>query len=112
MYSILLKLTNTTADRWKYLTDDEGVVYVANTIEEVEAKDPTDEIKAIGLRRVSFRGISLPLPRYNRRITDNGWYGDDHPRTATKEWGEEMLQTTADFLVDYMQAFQKIKTGE
>ena len=83
-----------------------------DAIEEVEAKDPTDEIKAIGLRRVSFRGISLPLPRYNRRITDNGWYGDDHPRTATKEWGEEMLQTTADFLVDYMQAFQKIKTGE
>ena len=54
MYSILLKLTNTTADRWKYLTDDEDVVYVANTIEEVEAKiaellqtTPLNQIKVV-----------------------------------------------------------------
>jgi hypothetical protein len=54
MYSILLKLTNTTADRWKYLTDSEGEVYVANTIEEVEAKiaellqtTPLNQIKAV-----------------------------------------------------------------
>ena len=40
MYSILLKLTNTTADRWKYLTDAEGEVYVANTIEEVDKLEP------------------------------------------------------------------------
>ena len=38
MYSILLKLTNTTADRWRYLANSEGEVYVTNTIEEVEAK--------------------------------------------------------------------------
>ena len=28
MYSILLKLTNTTADRWKFLTDSEGEVSI------------------------------------------------------------------------------------
>ena len=71
-------------------------------------KDPTDELHACGLRRVEFRGISLPLPRTNRKITDNGWYGSDHPSTATVEWGTEMLNTTADFLVDYMRAFEKI----
>ena len=65
-------------------------------------KDPTDELHACGLRRVEFRGISLPLPRTNRKITDNGWYGPDHPSTATVEWGTEMLNTTADFLVDFM----------
>ena len=68
----------------------------------------TDELHACGLRRVEFRGISLPLPRTNRKITDNGWYGPDHPSTATVEWGTEMLKTTADFLVDYMRAFEKI----
>ena len=54
MYSILLKLTNTTADRWKYLIDSEGEVYVANTIEEVEAKivellqtTPLNQIKVV-----------------------------------------------------------------
>lgn len=71
-------------------------------------KDPTDELHACGLRRVEFRGISLSLPRTNRKITDNGWYGSDHPSTATVEWGTEMLNTTADFLVDYMRAFEKI----
>lgn len=71
-------------------------------------KDPTDELHACGLRRVEFRGISLPLPRTNRKITDNGWYGPDHPSTATVEWGTEMLKTTADFLVDFMRAFEKI----
>ena len=38
MYSILLKLTNTTADRYKYLTDDNDEIYVADTLTEVEAK--------------------------------------------------------------------------
>ena len=71
-------------------------------------KDPTDELHACGLRRVEFRGISLPLPRTNRKITDNGWYGPDHPSTATVEWGTEMLNTTADFLVDFMRALEKI----
>lgn len=38
MYSILLKLTNTTADRYKYLTDDNDEIYVADTLAEVETK--------------------------------------------------------------------------
>jgi len=54
MYSILLKLTNTTNDRWKFLADSEGEVYTADTIEEVEAKiaellqtTPLNQIKAV-----------------------------------------------------------------
>ena len=78
----------------------------SSTREQVSAM--LDELHACGLRRVEFRGISLPLPRTNRKITDNGWYGPDHPSTATVEWGTEMLNTTADFLVDYMRAFEKI----
>ena len=38
MYSILLKLTNTTADRYKYLTNDNDEIYVADTLVEVETK--------------------------------------------------------------------------
>ena len=38
MYSILLKLTNTTADRYKYLLNDNDEVYVADTLAEVETK--------------------------------------------------------------------------
>ena len=38
MYSILLKLQNSTADRWKYLTNSDGSVYIASTLAEVETK--------------------------------------------------------------------------
>ena len=38
MYSILLKLTNTTADRYKYLTDNNGNIYTADTLAEVQTK--------------------------------------------------------------------------
>ena len=54
MYSILLKLTNTTADRWKYYLTDEGEVYVANDIVEVQTKvvellqtTPLNQIKVV-----------------------------------------------------------------
>jgi hypothetical protein len=50
MYSILLKLTNTTADRWKYLTD-EGDVYVANDIVEVQNK-VTELLQTIPLNQI------------------------------------------------------------
>ncbi len=38
MYSILIKLTNTSADRYKYYVNDNGDVYTADTIEEVQTK--------------------------------------------------------------------------
>lgn len=38
MYSILIKLTNTSADRYKFLTNSDGSVYTADTLEEVQAK--------------------------------------------------------------------------
>lgn len=38
MYSILIKLTNTSADRYKFLTNTDGSVYTADTLETVQAK--------------------------------------------------------------------------
>lgn len=38
MYSILIKLTNTSADRYKFLTNIDGSVYTADTLEAVQAK--------------------------------------------------------------------------
>lgn len=38
MYSILLKLQNSTADRWKYLTNSDGSVYIESDLAQVEAK--------------------------------------------------------------------------
>ena len=38
MYSILLKVTISTADRWKYLTNTDGSVYTENDLSNVQAK--------------------------------------------------------------------------
>lgn len=38
MYSILLKLTNSTVDRYKYLTNSDGSIYVEDDILNVQAK--------------------------------------------------------------------------
>ena len=38
MYSILLRLTNTTAQRYKYLTLTDGSIYAADTLEEIQLK--------------------------------------------------------------------------
>ena len=38
MYSILLRLTNTTAQRYKYLTLADGSIYAADTLEEIQLK--------------------------------------------------------------------------
>ena len=43
---------------------------------------------------------------FGRHLT--GWIGPDHPETATEEWGRKMLQTTADYIVDFMEEFKKV----
>ncbi len=52
--------------------------------------------------------MDIPVPRSNRLSSDNGWFGKDHPKYATYEWGKEMVEATADFLVEYMKEFQKM----
>ena len=36
MYSILIKLENTTAERWKYLTDSEGEIATYNSLQDAQ----------------------------------------------------------------------------
>lgn len=38
MYSILLKVTTSTADRWKYLTNSDGSIYTENDLANIQAK--------------------------------------------------------------------------
>ena len=46
---------------------------------------------------VEYKGVSVNIPRLTPSVTHNGWIGPDHPETATVEWGQKMLQTTADY---------------
>lgn len=71
-------------------------------------KDVSPGLKATGFTTVSFKGVQVNILRNTQHVTDNGWIGDDHPSTATIAWGEEMLQATADYIVDFIEEFKKV----
>ncbi len=69
--------------------------------------DLGDEIPTTHFCTVEYKGVSVEVPRPTSYITDNGWIGPDHPRTASAAWGEEMLNAVADWMVDFIGAFSK-----
>lgn len=77
--------------------------------EPMQLKNVSDELVATGFNSVRYKGVSVDIPRLTPTVTDNGWIGPDHPTTATAEWGRKMLQTTADYIVDFLGAFQRAK---
>ena len=60
---------------------------------------------------VQYRGVSVTVPREIRQITQNGWlvhsFKGDVPTRANAEWGKEMLEATADYIVDFAKQFAK-----
>lgn len=60
---------------------------------------------------ISYKGVSITVPREIRDITANGWlvhsFKGDVPTRATEEWGREMLQTVAAFIADFAEEFEK-----
>ena len=70
--------------------------------------DVYDTLKATGFTSIEYKGVTVNIPRLTPSVTHNGWIGPDHPETATEEWGRKMLQTTADYIVDFMEEFKKV----
>ena len=76
---------------------------------ELQFKHLTENLKTTGFRSVEYKGVSVEILRNTPHVTDSGWIGPDHPSTATEEWGKEMLETTANYIVDFMEEFKKVK---
>ena len=74
--------------------------------------DVNSQIKATGLKTVNFKGVEVIVPRNVADISDNGWVGPDHPKHATQEWGNKMLNTMADYIVEFIDAFKTAKLGK
>lgn len=70
--------------------------------------DVSDTLKATGFTSIEYKGVTVNIPRLTPSVTHNGWIGPDHPETATEEWGRKMLQTTADYIADFMEEFKKV----
>ena len=58
---------------------------------------------------VDFEGISIPVVRSTEKFSQAGWYGKDHPKTATPEWGQEMLKATTDNFIRFIRNFEKVQ---
>lgn len=74
--------------------------------------DVSDELPTVSWSTVQFKGASVTIPRESRYYFGNGWYGKDEPSTATPEWGREMLQAMADYMVDFIEAFERAPLPE
>ena len=74
----------------------------------LEMTNLTDNLVATGFRTVRFKGVEIEILRNTPKVTDNGWIGPDHPNTATVEWGQEMVQTTADYILDLIEELKKV----
>lgn len=90
-----------------------AIMYINSDLIDKEAMadgditDVTPEIKACTLKMSEFRGIPVTIPRDSRPICNNGWVGPDPIDKATAEWGEEMLNTIADYIAEFTVEFSK-----
>ncbi|TWH78158.1 MULTISPECIES: creatininase family protein [Sedimentibacter] len=75
----------------------------------LELKNISDNLVATGFRTIRFKGVEFEVLRNTPNVTENGWIGPDHPNTATVEWGKEMLQTTANYIVDLIEELKLVK---
>lgn len=86
-----------------------GLVNRAEMEGDLHLKDVSPDIIATGFNTVTYKGVNVVIPRKITAVTDNGWIGPDHPKTASEEWGQEMLKATADYILDFIAAFRAVK---
>lgn len=72
-------------------------------------KDLSEELTCAGMGAVNFRGVSMQVPQMFDQFGPAGWFGPDDPKSATVEWGQEMLDVTGKFIADYINAFMQVK---
>ena len=73
--------------------------------------DISEELPYDAWTNITYKGVSIEIPREIKDITDNGWliYSMKHdvPTRADAAWGLEMLQTVADYVADFANVFSK-----
>ena len=78
--------------------------------------DVSEELPSGPWTNVLFKGVGVTIPREIKDITDNGWlvhnFKNDEPTRATKEWGDEMLNTVADYIAEFGEVFGRAPLPE
>lgn len=70
--------------------------------------DVSETLPTDGFDHVSFKGAKVRFFRDTRAYATNGWVGSLDPANATEEIGKAMLTATADYIVDFLEEFEKI----
>jgi len=80
-------------------------------VREMELKnDLGEELPSISFRTVEYKGVQVAVNRPVASHTDNGWVGDfDHPSGSSAKYGEDMLTAVADYILDFIEIFKKVK---
>lgn len=76
---------------------------------EFHAQNLSDELVYAGANEVLCNGIPISVPRSVEKLSTSGWYGTDNIKTSTAEWGKEMLESTVDYVADFILKFEKVK---
>ena len=76
-------------------------------IEEVGLINDIKGLKTSFGSNVAFKSINIPIPRSSASYAKNGWFGPDHPQSATVRWGKEMLQANADYICEFVKVFRE-----
>ena len=71
-----------------------------------------EDLPSSGMKTVRFKGVDIPINRMSMDVSANGWFGDDHPKDATAEWGQEMIQASADYIAEFLTVFKKAPLPE
>ena len=64
--------------------------------------DVSDALPTDGWSSVIYKGVHVGMPRDAVRYASNGWIGSDHVRTASKDWGDAMMDATASYIIDFI----------
>ena len=77
-------------------------------IHDLEPVNLSSELTFVSGNIVDCDGIKVPVPRLVNNFAAPGWFGPDHPNTATVQWGEEMLEATVRFFVNFLEKFERV----
>ena len=85
----------------------EGPVSEMNLVDDLGPEFPSESWGS-----VVYKGVHVQIPRDAVRYASNGWIGPDHVHGASKAWGDAMMRATADYIVDFIQAFKRCPLPE
>lgn len=73
---------------------------------EFEPRDLSAELPFASANDVLCDGVPVTVPRPAAYYSAAGWFGQDDIRTASAQWGVEMLNGVADFVASFIEKFR------